>query len=105
VPAEAAAGESMTGVLAEVVAALNFEPSDPRRLIALCAGRITRALDAGAAPAALVRELRSCLAQMLDDPTGPASFVDEARAKRHARRLEYLLPAALAGANGRPDAG
>jgi hypothetical protein len=89
-------GMSVAAATAATVAALSFEAGDPRSTLCVVAVRLAEGFDAKPS-AALARELRQCLGELVDHPSQPAGIVTELVARRMARRVDGLLRAAEGG--------
>jgi hypothetical protein len=76
------------------VTALGFAEGDPRAILGEIAVRLAKRVDESGALPAAVRELRVLLAQISEDPAGPAGKVDEVRLQRAHRRLDQLIASA-----------
>lgn len=73
------------------VESLGYPDGDPRAILGTVAVRLARRVEESGAVPAAVRELRALLAQLTEDPNGPAGRVDEIRARRALRRLDQLI--------------
>ncbi|MEU4590011.1 hypothetical protein [Micromonospora aurantiaca (nom. illeg.)] len=78
-------------VVRAYVDSLGHPAGDPRAILGEVAVRLARRVDRSGALPAAVRELRVLLAQLADNPTGPAGKVDDLRVQRAQRRLDALL--------------
>jgi hypothetical protein len=73
------------------VESLGYTDGDPRAILGTVAVRLAKRVEESGAVPAAVRELRVLLAQLTEDPNGPAGRVDEVRARRALRRLDQLI--------------
>lgn len=67
------------------------DENDPRTLQGKICVMLARKIDQSGAMPAVVRELRTMLAQISDVPGQPAGPVDDARYHRALRRFETIL--------------
>ena len=76
--------------LLDFLSEVQFDPSDPRSVIAGVARQLARACDA-CVSAAVANELRVVMSYLTEDPFGEPDGLDAIRARYAAKRVEGLV--------------
>jgi hypothetical protein len=83
-------GVTTSEAVAEMLAVVPFDEGDPRAVLSAIAVRLAAAFDERHSPG-LARELRYAVQAISDEPSRPATVVDDLRARRMARRVDGVI--------------